>query len=204
MKTCEEYEMNLSAMIDGELHGDELTETIKHLGECPECMKTLGIYQAMQEEINRHYQPDAVPDNLWGKINPGKDTAKPKSEHHGGKTVIPMPPWLTGIISAAAAIILILISSFILRDTYIFPLQESKIPLLTSTGSSGMTEERFVNFTRELLSADPVYHRKMYLILSALYNEGSMTELQDPSESDQGLQPEFQPGRVDSTGRAWY
>ena len=183
-------------MLDGELEGSELTDTIEHIGKCPACMKQLKVFQMLQEKIGSDFVQEAPPRHVWDKIQRSEN--KPRRS-----TVIPLHPAVTGILAVAAGVILIFILSILLEKTDI-PFQPTNTPMMLTGHSGSMSEERFVSLTRELLSAESIYHRKMYLILSTLYNEGSLAEDNRPTESDQGLELKPVPGKVDSTGKVWF
>lgn len=51
------------------------------------------------------------------------------------------------------------------------PVLDSNAPIVLASNRGQMTDARFAELTRELLSADPRYYQKMYVILHVLNDE---------------------------------
>ncbi|NQS99317.1 MAG: zf-HC2 domain-containing protein [candidate division Zixibacteria bacterium] len=69
MKDCEQYQMNLSAMLDGELSDAELTKTVRHLAECESCMAEFQRFQNLQARVDEEYAVEQVPKTAWKDIH---------------------------------------------------------------------------------------------------------------------------------------
>ncbi len=162
MKSCEEYQIYISAMLDGELKGDELTRTVSHLSVCRECMSTLKAFQALQAKVDEQKTTPALPGNLWSRIE--QSSGRPEKPR-----VLPLMSRTASIIAIAAGIILFFALGYILRKPMMPSIAvDRETPIVMASDAGSMSEERFLQLTRELLSADPKYHRRMYFILHTL------------------------------------
>lgn len=175
MNGCEEYRMKLSALLDGELPPEDLPDTVRHLAGCEACMKQFQAFQALQQRVNQEVAAPAVPNRLWTAI---------KRESSAAQAAIhPYRP-LAGRILRLAAVIVICFGLGYMLSKPVFRLQKAdpQTPIVLASSPGSMTDERFLEVTRELLTADPAYHRKMYLILSLLmdrYGEGNLQSLRE-------------------------
>jgi hypothetical protein len=187
MKPCEEYQINLSAMMDGELSTEELTETVKHVAVCTDCLQVMQQFQNLQQHLCAEIIAPSAPADLWQQI---KDEAAPARK----AKFIPLQTRWVRYISMAAVFVLFFGMGYLLKTPTITTLQggmpvsmkNASSPIVLASDAGKMTDEHFLELTRELLSANPVYHRKMYLILQALNKDGGEEghqNLQDDNSS---------------------
>jgi hypothetical protein len=176
MNGCEPYRINLSPLMDGELPPDDLADTIRHLAGCDACMKEFAAFQALQRKVNNELKAPAVPGQLWKAIqNEAQEPPRARS--------LAYRPTMMRFLRMAAVVIICFGLGWMLSK----PLFKSKsydpnTPIVLASARDSMSEERFLELTRELLTADPAYHRKMYLILSLLmdrYGEGNLQSLRE-------------------------
>ena len=66
--TCDEAEILLHALIDGELDAGHAREVEDHLAGCPRCAAQLAAYRAMSEAVARADLPYAAPAALRRRI----------------------------------------------------------------------------------------------------------------------------------------
>ena len=181
MNICEQYQINLSALMDGELASEELANTIRHLAACDACMKEFETFQALQKRVNHEVKTPSVPARVWKLVSRETGAVPPAVSRR-------FNPMVVRTLRLAAVIIICFGLGYTLSKP-VFHLQKTdpRTPIVLASSPGSMSEERFLEMTRELLSADPAYHRKMYLILSLLidrYGEGnlqSLRETQPPS-----------------------
>ncbi|MBR4703737.1 MAG: zf-HC2 domain-containing protein [Oscillospiraceae bacterium] len=57
MQDCSNYNIMLSAYLDGELHGKEAKELEKHLRTCVECQKYLALLKSVKEGLKEELPP---------------------------------------------------------------------------------------------------------------------------------------------------
>jgi anti-sigma factor RsiW len=160
MKTCEDYQADVSALIDGELRGAELTDLVRHLSECRTCMKQFEQFQRLQEVVERELTWSQPPEEIWDGIASRTST---------GRRVkfIPRRSTLTRAISIAAVFALFFLAGYGSRS-YIHPILQRNEPIVLASQRGEMNDAEFLELTRELLTADPVYSQKMYQILNTL------------------------------------
>jgi hypothetical protein len=163
MHECDEYQMKVSALMDGEMPAEEIEGTVRHLAACEECLQEFKVFQKLQNRVNRELAQPVVSPQTWERIQ--RQAAKaPKA------IFIPFKSRAMRIAALAAAVILCFGLGYLMnRPTPILPVSTGPIVLASQPGQ--MTDERFLALTRELLTADPEYHQKMFMILSSLNRE---------------------------------
>ena len=181
METCEQYQMNASAMIDGELRGEILTTTIKHLAQCRSCMAEFEAFQTLDEKINVEVAPESVPVRIWDKISAEASSQKKAISINLRSSVV-------RAISIAAVLVITFILGYQSSNTVI-PAIEANDPIVLASNRGGMSEAQFLSLTRQLLTADPVYHKRMFMLLHTITAdawEGSVEPLDDlePEKSE--------------------
>jgi hypothetical protein len=154
----EQYEINLSAIVDGELSGEELKLTIDALvkdeelrnfwGECRYLEK--GITESTQEKIN-------LPESGWNDIEKKSGLNKPKIFRLNS---VPSGAW----VAAASVVILVIFAVVGVLDTSF--LTQPGVDTIDLAQGNEMSDDRFLNLTKELLQADSKYHRQMYEVLT--------------------------------------
>jgi anti-sigma factor RsiW len=82
--TCEEAEVLLNALIDGELDAGHAREVEQHIAECPRCSAALAAYRQMSQAVAAADLRYAAPPRLRARI----DAALPKAP---ASNVQPMP-----------------------------------------------------------------------------------------------------------------
>ena len=178
MKTCEEYQMDASALLDGELETSEIADTVGHLAKCETCLAVFKAYKTLQHNIDTVVKKPEVPAEIWTAIA----KARPKEKK---PLVIPFKIAALKIVAAAA----VLIMMFTLGYNFNRPSPEQLVsddqnsPIVLASDRGNMTDERFRALAREILSADPDYIRKMYIILHTLEFEGSDSDLKTLPEN---------------------
>lgn len=163
MHECDEYQMKVSAMMDGELPAEEIEATVRHLAACEECLQEFKVFQKLQNRVNRELSQPSVSPQTWEKIR-RQATEPPKA------IFIPFKSRAMRIAALAAAVIFCFGLGYLVNQPSLI-LPDSGTPIVLASQSGQMTDDRFLGLTRELLTADPEYHQKMYMILSSLNRE---------------------------------
>ncbi len=187
MNPCEPFQINVSALLDGELPEIGLGATIQHLAACPTCLQEFQKFQALQRRVRQDLKDPAVPDYVWSSISAQQKYQLP--------TRVISPRTRTFRILASAAIILLCFGLGLGLGTVRLPLIDPKTPIVLASNPEEMTDEQFLNLTRELLTADPFYQQKMYLILHTLLDQTGEGKLETLKESDPSslITPSTQP-----------
>jgi negative regulator of sigma E activity len=163
MHACDEYQMKVSAMMDGELPAEEIEGTVRHLAACEECMQEFKVFQKLQHRVNRELAQPSVSPQAWEAIR-RRATEAPKT------IFIPFKSPAVRIAAMAAAVILCFGLGYLMNQPSTI-LQDPNAPIVLASQPGQMTDDKFLALTRELLTADPEYHQKMYMILSTLNRE---------------------------------
>ena len=172
MKSCEEYQMDLSAMLDCELESSAIADTVEHLAKCETCLAVFEKFKFLQHKIDIMIERPEAPAEIWSAIE--KEVPKEKKP-----VVIPFVNLALKIVAAAAVLILMFTLGYNFRKQPITAeIIDQNTPIVLASDRGNMTDERFRALTREILSADPDYIRKMYIILHTLEFEGSTSDLQ--------------------------
>jgi len=192
---CEQYQINLSTMLDGELKGMELADTVKHLTECGDCRRQFEVFHKMQEKVEAEYTVKEVPSYIWRNLE--KTAAAEKSQ----PLVVPFTRTIWKIAAAAAVIAVVFGIGYFFGQPGNVLTQDGE-PLIKLTGyQQKMNEDEFLELTRELLNADPKYQMKMYMVLHTIYDnniEGGMEQMMLEGESDRVTEGKSEKNRKNS------
>ena len=171
MASCDEHEVNVSALLDGELHGDDVLQCVDHLLTCRECRRLYGDARGMEDllaaaQAYSHVSGETA--QLWDKA---QKTAPPPSRVAILRVA---PPWAWRIAATlvAATALWLFGASRLSRG----PDQDTTIHVQVGARPELMNEDRFVDVTRELLESDRRYRRKMLEILTAVNQDAESGE----------------------------
>ncbi len=162
----DEWELNLSALIDGELESDAILPTIDRLLEHGELREFYIGSRKFQQRLARQKiaKPvkTALPDGLWEKIE--------RNSRPNRTRIIQLFPKNLRVLAAAA--ILIIAGVFAGRysiQPFRLPFQ-SNDPIVVQVGEDKgrMNDQRFLALTVEVLRSDNRYQRKMMEVLEAI------------------------------------
>ncbi|MBU1882254.1 zf-HC2 domain-containing protein [bacterium] len=162
MSQCENYQINISAMIDGELRGAELTETVRHLAQCPDCLAQFERFQRLQDRLDAETAAIQAPVALWEQIE--RQTPQRTAKRISLKSVA----YTT--LRYAAVLAIAFVIGYTSHSTVI-PFMQKDDPIVLASDQGNLSETQFLALTRDLLTADPIYHQKMYQILQTLSAE---------------------------------
>ncbi len=171
MKNCEEHQMDASAMLDGELEVSAIADTVGHLAKCETCLAVFNAFKSLQHNIDTVVKKPEVPGEIWKAVE--KERPKEKKP-----LVIPFKIAALKIVAAAAVLIMMFTLGYNFHRPATEQFVDQNTPIVLASDRGNMTDERFRALTREILSADPDYVRKMYIILHTLEFEGSDSDLE--------------------------
>ncbi|MCK4412857.1 MAG: hypothetical protein KAY32_04875 [Candidatus Eisenbacteria sp.] len=191
MSDCELHELNISALLDGELEGKALLPLLDHLTHCPHCRAFYDDARELETLVARLSAPAPlvapVDDRERQVAGPAvQQAAGPAAWEAAGPAVwhrIFQPPtWAW----AAAAFLLVAIGftggHLANRLPQVSaPLPGTPVEITLGENRGAMDQERFVALTLELLRADPGYHREMLHVLQQV----------QPTEQNEELVPLF-------------
>jgi anti-sigma factor RsiW len=163
-ESCERYELDLSALLDGELESDAIPETLEHLRHCSVC--------------HRFFQQLLELDGASGLLKE-RDTHRMVARSATSRR----SPWkMTRNAWVAAAVVLAFLGGWMLPTANLaadVPTRDEVLELSLGEDAGKMADARFVSMAVELLRADPRYHIAMFQMLQDVVIENP-TELPSP------------------------
>ncbi|MBZ0264740.1 zf-HC2 domain-containing protein [bacterium] len=193
---CENFEVNISALMDNELTGKELLQTLDHIVGCESCRKFYTECRSLESLIQNkpnleNVEEIVLPEQLWDSIVEKASRKKTRIFHFPGSPQI----W------AVAAMLFLAVGLWVggvLKLPNINPERHGDVVELRLEENKGkMTEDRFIELTTELLKADRSYHRKMLEVMETVNRndvvvEGSL----DPGAQEDARTSEPQRNRL--------
>ena len=167
MKSCEEYEIELSSLLDRELPPAAAAEALEHALACADCNHFYRAARRLQEAA----VPAAAADDD-AQLEPERAEQLWRQVHAAGA-----PRWTSAAgwlrpLRAAALIVLGVgggywLASFGSGSTMALPIQPQTAGTNVTAGNltPAMDEHRFVALAAELLGADVRYQRAMLQVL---------------------------------------
>jgi len=148
---CEDHQIVLSSLLDGEAGPDETRDALDHLLGCPQCR---GFYEQARA-LDRELTATSIP----GQPHPDRRRSR--------------PGWAWPV--AAAAVLLLAVGLWPGRAVQTPP-ADPAARVIDATGHTEMSDTRFVELTVELLQADPRYHLEMMDVLQQAYAHEDLDE----------------------------
>jgi len=163
MKNCEHYEMLVSTLIDGALDRAEQIECFDHVVRCRSCREFYLDARALDglvAAVRTPAEAEAPSPELWKRID--WLTRKDRRASAGRR----IPIWA---MQAAAVLVIAFGLSVAMWNRADVSAPEQAEVLLGQ--SADMTEERFVELTKEVMRSDRRYHSAMYEIMGQVVRD---------------------------------
>jgi len=156
---CEECELDLSALLDGELGDEALLPALDHLAECPGCRefyrRARQLEAAVAERETGEQKTGGPPAEIWRRI----------AAESGLERKPAWPAWAGRI----AASLLLAFGVWTLATLPERPAERgATIEIVLGEDQGSMSEKRFAELTAEVLRADPRYQRKMLEVMATI------------------------------------
>jgi hypothetical protein len=168
MNRCEEYELELSAMLDGESDPATAVVLMDHLCGCSSCREFYGklrSFQALVDDIS----PAAEGQPAAYAVAPAADTGQKRGwfDWIGGT-----PRWAMG----AAAVLVVAIGIWAANGAGIFDrsgddenmFQGGTVTIELAGDALSVDDEKFIELASAILGADRRYQHQMYVILDEI------------------------------------
>lgn len=184
MNQCEFFEVQISALIDGELSTAELQPLMDHVLQCESCRMFYDEARTLQKLADDMMLATEL------EIAPVAVSEEPRARRFPLSSIPMAPQWAWG---AAAAVILAigLTAAQVIPDpTGLFQPSTANAQIITLEAEAGdMDDTRFVELTTELLQAEKQYHLMMFDLLDQIrrsdyIQEGSMLVIDSGELSD--------------------
>jgi hypothetical protein len=185
MKSCEEHELAISILIDGEMPPEDLLPAIDHLAGCASCRsfykdaRSLAAAVPSALSADRSEAAAPAPEAVWQRI---EEAGLGASSRAGS--------WRTWAPRLAAALLLIAGSAWAVFSIGRTLPADPGQPIEVVLGEDGglMTERRFVEITAEILRADSRYHQEMLEVMATVAEQTRRQET--PADVDSPLSEE--------------
>jgi len=163
MKGCEYYEVEISALLDGESDPARAVEILDHVTRCPSCRQFYQEVRSFQSMV------DEMQENL------GQAPAQKAALAEGPgvwERLRAVPQWAWGM----AAALVVAVGLWGLHTGGILSPYASNsdepVQITLESDKESMNDRRFMEVMTELLQADRRYHQAMFDVLSSIEDEG--------------------------------
>jgi hypothetical protein len=174
MKSCKQYEIELSAMLDGESDPATAVALMDHVSRCDSCR---GFYQEL-----RSFQ-SLVDDMPQAAEESGP---APEPARRRWSWTVRVPRWAWG----AAAALVIAIGSYAAGSRQILDVAGGGSNIESFAGEGGVDDEQFVELASDVLRADRRHQQQLYRLLEKIETIEGSGETLVIDEFDDGERPE--------------
>ena len=190
MKHCSDYEIELSALLDGESTPAMALKLVEHVASCSACstfVRELRNTQAFVDSLQ--IVPDLEPETV----------AVVPIERKRQRLLGLRPQWAVGIAALLTVTVGLWFSSYVGTPAgRTNDLRDGELVIRLEENKGRMSEERFVALVSELLRADRRYQNEMYVVLDEITQNRSSGESRYSANSDRAGE-EHHSDRTDSS-----
>ena len=175
MKHCSDYELEFSALLDGESSPAMALKLVAHVASCTSCSQFVSELRSTQAVID---DVQMVPDSGHEPVAILPTTRK--RQHVFGLR----PKWAIGL----AALLIVTVSLWFGTDIgspagLTNDLRDGELVIRLEEDKGRMSEARFVALVSELLRADRRYQNEMYIVLDEITQNRSSGESRSADDS---------------------
>lgn len=169
MTHCNDYEIELSALLDGESNPAMALKLVEHVATCSSCSTFVRDLRSTQAFVDGlQLVPDSEPEPMATLPVDRKSTRRLRLK----------PQWAIGL----AALLIITVSFWFGTDIgvpggFTNDLRDGELVIRLEEDKGRMSNERFVALVSELLRADRRYQNQMYLVLDEITQNSLSDEL---------------------------
>lgn len=176
MNRCSDYEIELSALFDGEGEPAMALELIEHVARCSSCSGFVRDLRNTQDIVDSlELRPKAEP------LPADVATIKLRRRWHLGLR----PQWALGIAALLVVTVGILVNTIVgPTSTFSSDLRDGELLIRLEEDKGRMSDERFVAMVSELLRADRRYQNQMYVVLEEIGQGRTSGESSHSHDSD--------------------
>ena len=173
---CNDYEIELSALLDGESNPAMALKLVEHVASCSSCSTFVCELRSTQ----------AFVDSLQMVPNSEPEPKAPLPVERKSTRVLRLrPQWAIGL----AALLIVTVSLWFGTDigsplALTNDLRDGELTIRLEENKGRMSDERFVVLVSELLRADRRYQNEMYVVLDELTHNRLSGESRSADDSD--------------------
>ena len=168
MNRCSDYEIELSALVDGESDPATALKLIEHVAACSSCsafVRELRSTQDIVDSLQLAPEPDPEPVDVL------------PIELRRRRVFGLRPQWAIGIAAMLIVTVGVWLGSGVSAPLgFTNDLRDGELVIRLEEDKGRMSDERFVALVSELLRADRRYQNEMFLVLNELSNNGASGE----------------------------
>jgi hypothetical protein len=176
MRNCSDYEIELSALLDGESNPSMAVQLVEHVATCESCssfVRELSSTQAIIEGLHVDTQPETGP------------AAVQSIETKRRRVLGLSPQWAIGMAAALLLTVSIWFGAGVGTQTgFTNDIRDGELVIRLEEDKGRMSEERFVAMVSELLRADRRYQNEMYVVLDEITQSRSSGESRSPASGE--------------------
>lgn len=164
MNQCTDYQVEISALLDGESDPGTALELLDHVGDCGSCGVFVREVRASQATMDTVYSI-------------AERAPSPRATATSNRRVRTMPRW--GWAIAATLVVAVGgVFAFEGDDTGRLAEKDDAAGIIVRLGEDGgnMSDDRFIEMATELLAADRLYRDQMYSVLGAIRDAAPQSE----------------------------
>jgi hypothetical protein len=168
MRQCSDFEIELSALFDGESDPAMALRLVEHVARCPSCSSFVRDLRSTQDMVDRLNagaapQPEAV--------------VVAHSEQQRRYAFGLRPQWALGLAAALVLTVSVWFGSNAVSPASLTnEASHGELVIRLGENKGQMSDERFVALVSELLRADRRYQDQMYLVLDEISHNGASDE----------------------------
>jgi hypothetical protein len=176
MSVCEQYESELSALLDAESNPATAIKVLDHVASCPSCRAFYRELRSFQEFVDR--VPVVMETSAPAQAEVATETSLRLSWRGRLRSNLgSVPEWAWGL--AAVLIVAVGLVGVLTVGTPNHPTSTpagDQLTIQLEENKGQMNDYRFLEIATELLQAGRRYHQKMYEILDRIRSTGSAEE----------------------------
>ncbi len=186
MRQCNDYEIELSALLDGESDPATALMLVEHVASCSSCGSFVRELRSAQELV------DLLP--VDAKTAPEPTVVLPIERKHRRLLGL-RPQWAVGFAAAAILIVSLWFGSDLEPQAGLNDLRGGELVIRLEENKGRMSDERFIALVSELLRADRRYQSEMYAVLDEITQQPTSGESRFTDDS-------YRSGENNTAGRS--
>ncbi len=167
MRQCNDYEIELSALLDGESDPATALTLVEHVASCSACGSFVRELRSTQDLVDQiAVETETEPES----------TVVVPIEQKRRRLLGLRPQWAVGFAAAAILIVSLWFGSDLEPQAGLNDLRDGELVIRLEEDKGRMSDERFIAMVSELLRADRRYQSEMYAVLDEITQQPTSGE----------------------------